>query len=122
MDDRRRYCASCAKPVELERRSGRRDECPACGAELHACVNCEHYDADRTQSCREPNAVAEEAVRDVRRGNFCQWFDHHAGPPRKAPADGDPSAAFDALFGRKPAARDPAKDAAEQAFAKLFKR
>jgi hypothetical protein len=123
MTDRNHYCAACGHQLELQRRAARRDECPRCAAELHACIQCQHYDPRLTRGCREPNAVAEESIRDVRRANLCQWFEHRVGPP---PAEERSSSgakdAFDALFGGKPAPKDPAKEAAEDAFAKLFKR
>jgi len=122
MTDLEPYCAGCGRRVELERKAGRRDECAHCGAELHACVNCEHYDADRTPACREPNAHAEEAIRDATRANYCQWFDHRRGPPRRASPGTSDKAAFEALFSSARPAPDVGRAAAEDAFAKLFKR
>jgi len=49
----------------------RRDECPACDADLHVCRMCEFYDTSVAKSCREP--VAEE-VNDKERANFCDYF------------------------------------------------
>ena len=49
----------------------RRDECPACGTDLHVCRMCEFYDTSVAKSCREP--VAEE-VSDKERANFCDYF------------------------------------------------
>jgi hypothetical protein len=49
----------------------RRDECPACGADLHVCRMCEFYDTSVAKSCREP--VAEE-VSDKERAQFCDYF------------------------------------------------
>lgn len=54
-------------PVPL----GRRDECPACGTDLHVCRMCEFYDTSVAKSCREP--IAEE-VGDKERSNFCDYF------------------------------------------------
>ena len=122
MTDRELYCAGCGKRLELERKAGRRDECSHCGAELHACVNCEHYDADRTRGCREPNAHAEEAIQDVTRSNYCQWFDHRRGAPRMQAPSGSAKDAFDALFKSGAPAPDEGRVAAEDAFSKLFKR
>lgn len=122
MADRTKHCAACGKPVELEKKAVRRDECTHCGAELHACVNCEHFDADRTRGCREPNALAEETIRDVTRANFCQWFDHRVGPPQKAPTALSSREAFEALFSKDKPPADPSRTAAEDAFSKLFKR
>lgn len=76
----------------------RRDECPACGADLHVCRMCEFYDTSVAKSCREP--VAEE-VTDKERANFCDYFRaapgaySHAGAAAGAAA----RAELDALFG-----------------------
>ncbi len=49
----------------------RRDECPACGVDLHVCRMCEFYEPSVAKSCREP--VAED-VTDKERANFCDYF------------------------------------------------
>jgi len=53
-----------------------RDECPACGADLHVCRMCEFYDRSVAKSCREP--VAEE-VTDKERAQFCDYFRAQTG-------------------------------------------
>jgi hypothetical protein len=84
----------------------RRDECPACGTDLHVCRMCEFYDISVAKSCREP--VAEE-VTDKERANFCDYFRGrpvvHAGG-----GAGETDAAraqLDALFGIEGKAEDP---------------
>ena len=123
MSDLGRYCSACGTQLELKGRTVRRDECPSCGAELHACVNCQHYDAQARRGCREPNAVAEETVRDATRANLCDWFDHrHGKPVGSAPATpADAQRAFDALFGG-PKLENSERSRAEEAFGQLFKR
>jgi hypothetical protein len=59
---------------------GRRDTCPGCGADLHACVQCTFYAPGAYNDCREPQA---ERVMDKERSNFCDYF---------RPADGGPAA------------------------------
>lgn len=49
----------------------RREECPACRAELHVCRMCEWYDPRVSDHCREDRA---EAVSDATRANFCDYF------------------------------------------------
>ena len=66
------HCWKCGQalddmPVPLRRR----DECPACAADLHVCRMCEFYSTSVAKSCREP--VAEE-VTDKVRANFCDYF------------------------------------------------
>ncbi len=78
----------------------RRDECPACSADLHVCRLCEFYDTSVAKSCREP--VAEE-VTDKERANFCDFFalatddsGSAAGDDQREGSSG--RAAFDDLF------------------------
>jgi hypothetical protein len=121
MTDRATYCAACRRAFDLKRRTVRRDECPHCGAELHTCLNCQHFDARYVRGCQEPSAVAEEAVRDTERSNFCQWFDHRRGPPPTGGASTpDAKAAFDALFGGS--GQGEAGGAAARAFDDLFRK
>ena len=62
-------CGHALDDVPLPLR--RRDECPACGTDLHVCRMCEFYDPSVAKSCREP--IAEE-VTDKERANFCDYF------------------------------------------------
>ena len=48
-----------------------RDECPACGGDLHICLNCEFYDRNAYRQCRE--SIREE-VRDREKANYCDFF------------------------------------------------
>lgn len=91
------YCTHCRNPLALEGSPGRRDECPHCAAELHACVNCGLYDARLSRGCREPQA---DEVRDVERANFCGFFLFREGRPAgDGPSERDKAvAAFEALF------------------------
>jgi hypothetical protein len=49
----------------------RRDECPACRAELHVCRMCVDYDTSKAKHCREPTA---EEVSDKTHANFCDHY------------------------------------------------
>jgi hypothetical protein len=49
----------------------RKDTCPQCQAELHACVQCGFYAPDHYNDCREPQA---ERVLDSERANYCDYF------------------------------------------------
>lgn len=78
---------------------GRRDDCPKCHADVHACKNCKHYDPKAYNECREPSA---DRVQEKDRANFCDFFlgaDPSAGPVvDKAAAL---KAAAEALFKKK---------------------
>lgn len=65
-------CWKCgAELKELILPLSRREECPACRAELHVCRMCEWYDPRVSDHCREDRA---EAVSDATRANFCDYF------------------------------------------------
>lgn len=70
----------------------RRDECPACGADLHACVLCAFYSPGLNNDCREPQA---DRVVEKDRANFCDFF--QAGSAAAQAADAGKSAALAAL-------------------------
>jgi hypothetical protein len=101
-------CWKCGASLEdLPQPLGRRAECPACGAELHVCRQCRHYDTAKAKQCRE---LAADEIKDKTRANFCEWFqarpDAFAGPTGSA---GGGRAALDALFGA-PGAPDAGAD------------
>ncbi len=92
-------CWRCgAELKELILPVSRRDECPECRAELHACKLCKHYAGKRANWCREERA---EPPRDPEAANFCDYFhprtNAYAAPG--ASADDQARAALDALFG-----------------------
>jgi hypothetical protein len=91
------FCHACRKQVDIEKKPGRRDECPHCTAEFHVCKNCELYDPRLARGCREPQA---DEVRDLERANFCSWFSFRRGEPLgTGPSEQDKAkAAFEAMF------------------------
>jgi transposase len=93
-------CAACEADLGGVERVGRRDTCPRCGADLHACRNCRFYAPRVAGECREPQA---ERVLDKTRGNFCDYFAPAAARPSGAPAPGSADArdALDRLFRRR---------------------
>jgi hypothetical protein len=66
-------CSACDAEIELASgvRVGFRETCPRCDADLHACVQCAHYDTTAARQCREPAA---EPVAAKDRANHCDWF------------------------------------------------
>lgn len=74
--------------------------CPKCRAWLHACRQCQFYDARLTTKCHEERA---EEVRAKETANFCDWFKPDPNPSH--PAVGSKAAAakskLDELFGGK---------------------
>lgn len=107
-------CGANLKAVPLP--YGRRSECPACHAELHACRMCRHYAPGKAKQCLEPMA---EEVKDKTRGNFCDWF--QPAPPSAKPASGQAGrAALDDLFGDATGSTETGPDAARKALDDLF--
>jgi len=66
-------CFFCGKDVELVyRKVGRLDDCPHCGRDLHACLQCRFYDRSFHNQCIENQAAM---VGDKERSNFCEFFE-----------------------------------------------
>lgn len=63
-------CGRVAAPAPGGR-IGIREVCEGCGADLHACRNCAHYDPSAYNECGETQA---ERVLDKDRANRCDWF------------------------------------------------
>lgn len=100
----------------------RREECPACHADLHVCRMCEFYDTSVSRSCREP--IADE-VRDKERANFCGYFKPipDAYQARDGTAADEAKAKLSSLFGDADGSEDgsgkPRQSEAEAARDKL---
>ena len=82
--------------IDLPDPIGRRETCPGCGADLHACVQCEFYDPSAPNQCREPEA---DRVLSKEQANFCELFrlSREAGANRQGEADAA-RARLEALF------------------------
>jgi len=94
-------CFACGASFELAsgERVAFRDACGRCGADLHVCRNCAHYDPGAYNACREPQA---ERVADSERANRCDWFaPAGAGAAHEGETRPDPRAALDALFRKR---------------------
>lgn len=66
-----KICRSCKKELKFEGLTGRQEQCPFCGADLHCCLNCSFYEHGAYNDCRETQA---ERVLDKIRSNFCDFF------------------------------------------------
>ena len=78
-------CAFCHKHI-AETTVHIRDECPACGRDLHICLNCEFYDANAYRQCRES---IKELVQDKERANYCDFFRTAKGEATPAALESD---------------------------------
>jgi hypothetical protein len=88
-------CFHCKKKVPLLVALGRKEECPFCRWDLHVCRNCEFFDSQSYNECREPQA---EVVREKERANFCDYFRPRSTEPRAGKTAADLLAAAEALF------------------------
>jgi hypothetical protein len=77
----------------------RRDECPACRAELHVCRMCTDYAVGIAKQCREPTA---EEVNDKQHANFCDFYHPRSGAyvPRDTTAAEKARTELEKLFGK----------------------
>ncbi len=76
---------------------GLESQCHKCGADLHTCTHCVHFDPGAPLECRQP--VAERVAAKAKR-NRCELFAPRTTAERAAGRDTPTSgkAAFDALF------------------------
>ena len=92
-------CYRCGESLSaLSLPLSRRDQCPACSADLHVCKMCVHFDRNVPRQCREDGA---EDVTEKERPNFCDWFkpSDRAYDPARQEAAAAAEEALDALFG-----------------------
>lgn len=82
-------CPLCGAALALvEGFVSRKEACPGCHKDLHACHACRFYDTRAHNQCREPRAEW-QPHRD--KGNFCDFFELAAGSAA-APDAGDKEA------------------------------
>ena len=74
---------------------GRQAQCPACGADLHCCLNCSFYEPGAYNDCRESQA---ERVLDKAHSNFCDFFSFKGGAKSSVPASSDAKDKLENLF------------------------
>jgi hypothetical protein len=94
-------CAECGTSLPVVTDPPR--DCPRCGAALHACKQCLHFDPGRRFECTQP---IPERIPDKVAANECPSFalrvmierDASPGAMRRA----DARRAFDNLFNRRP--------------------
>ena len=87
-------CAFCHKEI-TETKVHIRDECPACGRDLHICLNCEFHDANAYRQCRES---IRELVPDKEKANYCDFFRASKGGAAQSSAESDTIRKLQDLF------------------------
>jgi hypothetical protein len=109
-------CHACGSTLRIDAPVGRRSPCPECDADLHACINCRHYDDSAAHQCREPHA---EQVVEKESANACDLFQLGDGASRRRGATGEAArGALAALFGEAPRPVQDPLDALEALFRK----
>ncbi len=97
-------CAMCGATVQVTERLEFETQCPKCGAALHSCKNCVHFDPNSRFECTEP---IEKRIPKKDARNECTFFEVRtrvekeittAGPVKKTIPTDDPRAAFEKLF------------------------
>lgn len=94
-------CAECG--TLLPPGTDARGQCPKCGAELHACKQCAHFDPGRRFECSQP---VPERIPNKTTRNDCGAFtlrvvaERDAFPGSTRPEDA--KRAFDSLFKKRP--------------------
>lgn len=91
-------CANCGATLPPPPWN-RRDTCPGCGSDLHACVRCSFFAPGHYNNCREPQA---ERVLDPDKANFCDYFrPAEAGEAAGTDPRAEAKARLDALFRKR---------------------
>ncbi len=108
-------CYGCGAILRIDGPVGRRTTCPECDADLHACMNCRHYDEAAARECREPHA---DKVLDKEASNACELFQLGDGASRRRQGSSAARDALRALFGEAPAKAEDPRDALEALFRK----
>jgi len=92
-------CAMCGAAVPAQIGITVDSLCPKCGADLHTCRNCVHFDPGSQYECTEP-IPARISRKDLR--NECELFEARKIVERETTTSPskiqDPRAAFDRLF------------------------
>jgi hypothetical protein len=90
-------CARCGHELTVAIASSPEARCPRCGADLHACAQCAHFDTSAPFECQKP-VRARVSPKDVR--NTCAEFEARTSIERETKSQAPTSArkAFDDLF------------------------
>jgi hypothetical protein len=99
-------CARCGELAAVASAMAFDSKCGKCGADLHSCTHCNHFDPAAPLQCRQP---IRERVAKKDLANRCdsfeprlrQEFEAERAPQGGSPSSSgsrDPRAAFDALF------------------------
>jgi predicted RNA-binding Zn-ribbon protein involved in translation (DUF1610 family) len=94
-------CARCGTALTVAAAWSPEGQCPKCGADLHACAQCVHFDTSAPFECHQP-IRARVSPKDAR--NTCQHFEPRTTVERETTSTTSPASAssakkaFDDLF------------------------
>ena len=90
-------CARCGFELTVAAAWSPGAQCQKCGADLHACAQCVHFDTGAPFECQKP-VPARVSPKDVR--NTCSFYEPRTTVERETKSVGQPNArkAFDDLF------------------------
>jgi ribosomal protein S27E len=90
-------CAPCGNELTIASAWSADGQCPRCGAHLHTCAQCLHFDTSAAFECHQPIPVR-VSPKDAR--NTCTFFEPRTTVERETKSAAPPSArkAFDDLF------------------------
>lgn len=90
-------CAVCGQQAAAPAATETGATCSSCGADLHTCTNCRHFDSSAPLECRKPVPAR---IGGKAKNNECELFE--AKVTKEFSTDSgrpdDPKAAFEALF------------------------
>ncbi len=64
-------CAFCGKHINVVDKVGRSDTCSHCDGDLRCCKQCNFYQPNAYNECKE---VIAERIADKERANFCDYY------------------------------------------------
>ena len=64
-------CHACQKEIPYVDKVSFRGECPHCSEDAHVCLNCDFYDANIYNECRETSA---DRITQKDKANYCEFF------------------------------------------------
>lgn len=91
-------CFKCNESLQYKDKVGFRDTCPKCDEDVHVCLNCQFYDKNSYNECREPSA---DVTREKERSNFCDFFQSGGPGGRAGTSKEDLMKKAEALFKKK---------------------
>ena len=74
-------CAFCQAAIEIEDKIRRGDTCPKCHRDLRCCRQCNFYDHNAYNECKEVQA---DRVIEKERENYCDYFVPRGSKARNA--------------------------------------